>query len=230
MTTQAPSNLTKHSPVEIPILLDDTNNKGRYSGNVHPQQYSKDDLEQGTIAGVSKDLLGHINNDSTSCSSEEEKEQLSHVHTHSRKQTQEQEMLKQQNQYYFSPLLEKNKPDASLILGAERTLFAALNNSWLIAIGGIGLMSVGNNDDRATQGGIFILSLGMTTATIAYGMHLLRIHSMKTGKDLAYSHTILWATIIAALTVTTLSLELYFGILHPYLDREKAVTIANTDD
>ena len=41
--------------------------------------------------------------------------------------------------------------DLSLVLGMERTLFAALNNAWLLALGGVGLMSVGNGDRRATN-------------------------------------------------------------------------------
>jgi len=32
--------------------------------------------------------------------------------------------------------------------------------------------------------------------------------------------------VIATLTLATLVLELYFGIMHPYLDREKTVVIA----
>ena len=48
-----------------------------------------------------------------------------------------------------------NNANASLILGMERTLFAALNNAWLLAIGGIGLMSVGSGDERATLGGMY---------------------------------------------------------------------------
>merc|ERR1740136_543383 len=51
---------------------------------------------------------------------------------------------------------------ASLILGMERTLFAALNNAWLLAIGGVGLMSVGQ--DRANYVGVVILSLGAVCA------------------------------------------------------------------
>jgi hypothetical protein len=65
--------------------------------------------------------------------------------------------------------------DFTLILGLERTLFAALNNAWLLAIGGIGLMSVGSDDNRATNAGIIILCGGITSSLIAYGMHFLRV-------------------------------------------------------
>mmetsp|Transcript_20796 Transcript_20796/g.27597 ORF Transcript_20796/g.27597 Transcript_20796/m.27597 type:complete len:192 (+) Transcript_20796:154-729(+) len=116
--------------------------------------------------------------------------------------------------------------DASLILGAERTLFAALNNSWLLAIAGIGLMSVGSNDNRATHGGVCVLSLGITSAIVAHGMHIRRCKQIRfTEGLLPFSESMIWSTVIAAWAVVALGMELYFGILHPYLDREKAVTI-----
>lgn len=65
--------------------------------------------------------------------------------------------------------------DLTLILGLERTLFAALNNAWLLAIGGIGLMSVGSDDNRANYAGIVILCGGIISSMIAYGMHFLRV-------------------------------------------------------
>ena len=117
----------------------------------------------------------------------------------------------------------------SLVLGMERTLFAALNNAWLLSIGGIGLMSVGNDDNRATRGGVFILFARIMCAAMAYMMHIWRISQLRASKQFDFSHTIYWSSTIAALTIVTLSLELYFGILHPYLDREKAVTIANQE-
>jgi hypothetical protein len=120
----------------------------------------------------------------------------------------------------------KKDETASLILGAERTLFAALNNAWLLAIGGIGLMSVGNDDARATNGGALILSLAIASTSIAYGMHVWRVNQMKNNKPFQLSHTIIWSSVIAALTLATLVLELYFGVMHPYLDREKTVVIA----
>jgi hypothetical protein len=120
----------------------------------------------------------------------------------------------------------KKEQNASLILGAERTLFAALNNAWLLAIGGIGLMSVGNDDERATHGGACILSLAIASTSMAYGMHVWRMNQMKNNKSFQLSHTIVWSSVIAALTLATLGLELYFGIMHPYLAREKTVVIA----
>jgi len=116
---------------------------------------------------------------------------------------------------------------ASMILGMERTLFAALNNAWLLAIGGVGLMSVGHGDDRATYGGIVILSLGAVCAGVAYMMHILRVSQIRSFQSFQFSHTVVWASMIASLTIIVLGLELYFGILYPYLSREKTVTIAS---
>jgi hypothetical protein len=120
----------------------------------------------------------------------------------------------------------KKEQNASMILGAERTLFAALNNAWLLAIGGIGLMSVGNDDDRATHGGALILSLAIASTSIAYWMHVWRMNQMRNNTPFQISHTIVWSSVIAALTLATLVLELYFGIMHPYLAREKTVVFA----
>mmetsp|Transcript_31819 Transcript_31819/g.32071 ORF Transcript_31819/g.32071 Transcript_31819/m.32071 type:complete len:104 (-) Transcript_31819:71-382(-) len=78
-------------------------------------------------------------------------------------------------------------------------------------------------------GGVFILVAGIICASMAYIMHIWRISQVKASKEFDFSHTMYWSSMIAALTIVTLSLELYFGILHPYLDREKAVTIANQE-
>mmetsp|Transcript_11927 Transcript_11927/g.17402 ORF Transcript_11927/g.17402 Transcript_11927/m.17402 type:complete len:213 (+) Transcript_11927:63-701(+) len=117
-------------------------------------------------------------------------------------------------------------PDASLILGMERTLFAALNNAWLLAIGGVGLMSVGD-DETATQGGIVILIVSILSASIAYAMHFFRVYQVKQQKPFRYYHTLVWAGMISVMTLVTLALELHFGILKPYLLREKSVSIAD---
>ena len=47
----------------------------------------------------------------------------------------------------------------SLIAGLERTMFAALNNAWLLVMAGVGLNMVGNNDEGATRSGIAILGM-----------------------------------------------------------------------
>jgi hypothetical protein len=117
--------------------------------------------------------------------------------------------------------------DGTLILALERTLFAALNNSWLLALGGVGLMSIGNEDEKALYSGIAILSLSLFTAIYACTMHNFRVHQLRKGKGFSYSQTIMWGGLISVFTLVTLSLELYNGILHPYLKRVGSVTIVN---
>ena len=133
--------------------------------------------------------------------------------------------------HFESPRGElRHSPDPSLILGMERTLFAALNNAWLVSLGGIGLMSVGSGDMRATYGGIAMLIGGVISAVMAFGMHFWRILQLQNRQTFRYAHTIFWSSMIAAMTVVTLILEMYFGICYPYLQREKAVSIANHDN
>lgn len=126
-----------------------------------------------------------------------------------------------------SSLSFDDRPDLPLILGMERTLFAALNNAWLLSIGGMGLMSVGSGDTRATHAGMGIMLGGVVNAFTAFGMHYLRVRQLKENRPCKYSHTLVWTAIVAMMSICALILELYFGVLYPYLNREKAVTIAN---
>ena len=115
--------------------------------------------------------------------------------------------------------------DLPLILGMERTLFAALNNAWLLSLGGIGLMSVGSGDTRATHAGVVIMLGGVVNAFSAFGMHFLRVQQLKHNRPCKYSHTLVWTAMVVMMSIIALILELYFGVLYPYLNREKAVTI-----
>jgi Vacuolar transporter chaperone len=121
---------------------------------------------------------------------------------------------------------QKHIVDPSVVLSLERTLFAALNNAWLLAIGGVGLMSVGHGDQKATNAGIVILVGGIASALMAFGMHLFRVVQLRKNISFCYSQSIFWASIIALMTIVTLLLELNFGVMYPYLQREKTVTIA----
>jgi hypothetical protein len=108
--------------------------------------------------------------------------------------------------------------DFALVLGMERTLFAALNNSWLIAVAGIALMSVGK-DDRAIRGGIGIIILSIISVLIAMYMHCVRIWQIRNDKALHFYSTIGWSIGVGILSLIALVLELYFGILYPYHTR-----------
>lgn len=116
--------------------------------------------------------------------------------------------------------------DPSIVLSLERTLFAALNNAWLLAIGGVGLMSVGHGDQNAKNAGIAILVGGIVSALMAFGMHMFRVVQLRKNMSFCYSQSLFWASIIALMTLVTLLLELNFGVMYPYLQREKTVTIA----
>ena len=123
------------------------------------------------------------------------------------------------------------KPDnLALLLGMERTLFAALNNAWLLALGGVGLMSVGNGDKRATWGGVVILMAGIISAMVAFIMHATRINQLANNRTSHYSHSFIWGSLVVFMTLSTLGLELYFGMMYPYLQREKEVTIVGGVD
>ena len=108
--------------------------------------------------------------------------------------------------------------DFALVLGMERTLFAALNNSWLIAVAGIALMSVGQ-DERATRGGISIVILSIISVLLALYMHCVRIWQIRNDKALHFYSTIGWSAGLAILSFIALVLELYFGIVYPYHSR-----------
>lgn len=116
---------------------------------------------------------------------------------------------------------------SAFILSMERTFFAALNNSWLPVIGGIGLMSVGDEDARAKHVGIFVLASGIATATVAYSVHIGRVAEIRKNRAFRYSETVMWATLVVGLTVVSLGFELYFGIPYPYLERRAAVVVHN---
>jgi hypothetical protein len=118
--------------------------------------------------------------------------------------------------------------NSAFILAMERTFFAALNNSWLLVIGGIGLMSVGDEEGRGTNVGIFVLASGIATAAVAYIVHIGRVAEIRKNRAFRYSETVMWATLVIALTVVSLGFELYFGIRYPYLERRFAVTTYNS--
>ena len=120
-----------------------------------------------------------------------------------------------------------HQPDPNFILSLERTLFAALNNAWLLAMGGVGLMSVGNNDPIPLFGGIGLVGMAISVTMFALLMHFSRIHQVKTGKTFQYSQTVLWVAFIGIGTLVTMGLTLYYGIVYPFLKRTAAVEVTN---
>jgi hypothetical protein len=130
------------------------------------------------------------------------------------------------NANYKRPL--SSRPDLDLVLAMERTLFAALNNAWLLALGGVGLMSVGNGDARATRGGIVIIVGAIISAIFAMVMHASRIHGVRIDRTTSLCSSVCWSILVVSLTLVALALELNFGIAYPYLEREQEVTIVET--
>ena len=119
--------------------------------------------------------------------------------------------------------------DHNLILSLERTLFAALNNAWLLAMGGAGLMSVGNNDPTPLIGGIVLVVMAIFVVTSALLIHGSRVYRIKTGRSFQYSQSLLWVAFIGVATLVTMIFTLYYGIVYPFLQRTAEVEVQNTD-
>ena len=125
--------------------------------------------------------------------------------------------------------VETKQPDHNLILSLERTLFAALNNAWLLAMGGAGLMSVGHNDPTPLIGGIVLVVMAIFVVTSALLIHGSRVYRIKTGRSFQYSQSLLWVAFIGITTLVTMSFTLYYGIVYPFLQRTAAVEVKNID-
>ena len=115
--------------------------------------------------------------------------------------------------------------DFSLILGMERTLFAALNNAFILAVGGAGLMHVGTDVDEANQAGVIVLIAAVFMSLLAFSMHVVRIQQLKAEKPLSYSSSYFWTGTVTVAGMVILMLELYFALRRPYLDRSIPVTV-----
>ena len=106
----------------------------------------------------------------------------------------------------------------------ERTYFAAFNNAWIMAIAGIGLMSVGSTNEASTGCGAIILTASIAFCLAAFVMHRRRAYIFLK-KETGRTETILWMGMITFVSLAALILELTFGIMYPYLDRSKAVSV-----
>ncbi|KAL3930143.1 MAG: hypothetical protein SGBAC_011889 [Bacillariaceae sp.] len=117
--------------------------------------------------------------------------------------------------------------DPSVTLSLERTLYASLQHSWLLAVGGVGLMSVGENKPMPTNLGIALLGISIVSVLGALMMHYVRLFQIKSGKTFKFWQTALFTSLITLCILITLALELYFGILYPYLLRTWSVQVEN---
>ena len=96
-----------------------------------------------------------------------------------------------------------------------------------LAMGGVGLMSVGNNDPIPLIGGIGLVGMAISVTLFALLMHFSRIHQFKNDRTFQYSQTILWVAFIGVGTLVTMGFTLYYGIVYPFLKRTAAVEITN---
>lgn len=120
--------------------------------------------------------------------------------------------------------------DLSLVTGLERTFFAALNNVSLLVLTGVGLMMVGNGDKTATGSGISMLVSALLCTVVATMLHIHRVWQIRNHSYVSYNETCIWITFVGVITFASLIFEIYFAVLHPYLFREKVVTISTEDE
>lgn len=112
-----------------------------------------------------------------------------------------------------------------LVLAMERTLFAALNNAWLLTLGGVGLMSVGV--EAATRIGVVVLAGGIVAAVTAFITHWMRFRSLLQSTSFRPNSSVVFVAVFFLLTIATLVLELYYGIQYPYLERAQKVAMSS---
>ncbi|CAJ1941581.1 unnamed protein product [Cylindrotheca closterium] len=117
--------------------------------------------------------------------------------------------------------------DPSVTLSLERTLYASLQHSWLLAVGGVGLMSVGENLRIPTDLGIALVGISILSVLGALIMHYVRLFQIKSGTTFKFWQTALFTSLFTLCILVTLALELYYGILYPYLRRTWSVQVEN---
>mmetsp|Transcript_14645 Transcript_14645/g.35324 ORF Transcript_14645/g.35324 Transcript_14645/m.35324 type:complete len:306 (+) Transcript_14645:171-1088(+) len=120
--------------------------------------------------------------------------------------------------------------DPSMTLYLERTLYAALQQSWMLGLGGVGLMSVGNGTNDAINLGITFIVISMVSAVSALVLHYVRLHQIKSGEPFKFWQTALFTSLLTLCILVVLALEMHFGILYPYLLRTATVSVVNPEE
>ena len=64
---------------------------------------------------------------------------------------------------------------------------------------------------------------------VATMLHIHRVRKIRNNSYVSYNETFIWITVVGGITFTSLIFEIYFAFLHPYLFREKVVTISTED-
>lgn len=115
--------------------------------------------------------------------------------------------------------------DPSLVMGMERTLFSAFNQSILLMMSGIGFMSVDEMAEEPTQFGTFLIIAGLVYALFSFGMHVWRLNRLKAGRGLYEHDSLIWTATLTTFIFLALAFEIYYGFRFPYLKRSKAVEV-----
>jgi hypothetical protein len=120
--------------------------------------------------------------------------------------------------------------NSNLILALERTFFSSLNNAWLLAFGGVGLLCVGKNE-VAIHGGVIMITGSLMLIMLSTMFHFNRARQIENGIDTNwFAQTKVWAAITCGLTLVVLSMEIYFALKFPYLDRTWSVKVGEGAD
>ena len=120
--------------------------------------------------------------------------------------------------------------NSNLILALERTFFSSLNNAWLLALGGIGLLCVGKNE-IAIHGGVIMITGSIMLIMLSTMFHFNRARQIENGIDTNwFTQTKVWAAITCGLTLIVLTMEIYFALKFPYLDRTWSVKVGEGAD
>ena len=121
--------------------------------------------------------------------------------------------------------------DGSLVLSMERTVYAALNQAWMLILTGIGFMSIGAKNDLIPDYlGAFILVVAIIFAAGSYIVHVCRLHAFSHGsRALSGVVTKVWIGLLVFTIVGALVLELQYAIRYPYLSRAKSVELVGAD-
>ena len=86
--------------------------------------------------------------------------------------------------------------DPSLVMGMERTLFSAFNQSILLTVSGIGFMSVDEQAEEPTQFGTFLIMAGLFYSMFSFGMHAWRLKRLKAGRGLYEHDSLIWTFVL----------------------------------
>ena len=109
----------------------------------------------------------------------------------------------------------------------ERTLYATLNQAWLIVLAGIGFMHIAATGDNVPNRlGFTLILAGTFLATTSYIIHVRRLQTFTRGEELNRCPTVLFNGIIVAMIFAALMFELCYGVLYPYYGTERAAAVS----